>query len=206
MITASSRADVVEVTITDRGHGFPPPPRRRGIARPRAATDRLAVGRLPDQRPRGSGNETRSSSPSPTTRTTRSRRERREPRRGAGNGDRPRSDRPARSARVIGALAARAKFSVERLSDTVLLGDAVLGSLAGGFLAREVSDRDPGRRGDARRPGRPPHRRRRRAPPRRDGRSPGEGSLRAWLSRWRSREGTTDDGETGEYLVIEVAE
>lgn len=49
-------------------------------------------------------------------------------------------------ARVIGALAARAAFSVDRLSDTVLLGDAVSGHRAEDFLdgqvGIEISDGD----------------------------------------------------------------
>jgi serine/threonine-protein kinase RsbW len=41
-------------------------------------------------------------------------------------------------ARVIGAVAARAKFSVDRLADTVLLGDAVSTSRAGDFADGRV--------------------------------------------------------------------
>jgi serine/threonine-protein kinase RsbW len=106
-------------------------------------------------------------------------------------------------ARVIGALAARAQFSVDRLSDTVLLGDAVSAHPGDDFTAGriEVAITDAGGslgirvgplvEGGGERilsqmeiPG-------------------GDGSLRALASRMEVTKGD-GDGE-GEYLVVEVS-
>jgi serine/threonine-protein kinase RsbW len=108
-------------------------------------------------------------------------------------------------ARVIGALAARAEFSVERLSDTVLLGDAVSahqpGDFSRGLIEIAISDGDgtlsvrvgPLVEGGGERllaemdlPG-------------------DEGSLRALAGSMDVAAGKAPDGSAAEYLVIEVA-
>ena len=108
-------------------------------------------------------------------------------------------------ARIIGALAARAEFSVERLSDTVLLGDAVSSHRAedfpGGRLEISIKDGDgtldvrvgPLVEGGGDRllgqmdiPG-------------------GQGSLRALASSMEVRRGETRDGAPAEFLVFEVS-
>lgn len=108
-------------------------------------------------------------------------------------------------ARVIGALAARAEFSVERLSDTVLLGDAVSAHRAedfhGGRVGIEIVDGDGtldvrvgplveggGERilGQMEIPG--------------DG-----GSLRALARSMEITKGETEDGRSAEFLVIAVS-
>jgi anti-sigma regulatory factor (Ser/Thr protein kinase) len=106
-------------------------------------------------------------------------------------------------ARVIGALAARAEFSVDRLNDTVLLGDAVSSS-----EGRDFSD---GRVGVSIRDG--------------DGsltvrvgplvegggdrllsemELPGAGSLRSLASNMEVTKGKSPEGEDAEFLEIEV--
>jgi serine/threonine-protein kinase RsbW len=108
-------------------------------------------------------------------------------------------------ARVIGALAARAEFSVDRLADTVLLGDAVSSSTGDDFTG--------GRVGIALRDG--------------DGALfvrvgplvegagaklmnemdvPGAGSLRSLTSRMEVMKGETREGEEAEFLVFEVTQ
>src|SRR5262249_11474886 len=107
-------------------------------------------------------------------------------------------------ARVIGALAARAEFSVDRLADTVLLGDAVSSS-----EGRDFSD---GRVGVSLKDG--------------DGsltvrvgplvegggdrllsemEVPGAGSLRSLASNMEVTRGQTPEGEAAEFLEIEVS-
>jgi anti-sigma regulatory factor (Ser/Thr protein kinase) len=107
-------------------------------------------------------------------------------------------------ARVIGALAARAEFSVERLSDTVLLGDAVSASEAGDFyegvLGISLKDGDgtldvrvgplvegAGERLLA------------------DMEVPGAGSLRNLARSMEVAKGEASDGRAAEFLVFEVA-
>jgi serine/threonine-protein kinase RsbW len=106
-------------------------------------------------------------------------------------------------ARVMGALAARAEFSVDRLADTVLLGDAVSSSEAGDFaegrVALSIKD-DTGRLhvrvgplvmgGGERLLG--------------EMEVPGAGSLRDLTSNMEVTEGRTPDGEPAEFLVFEV--
>jgi serine/threonine-protein kinase RsbW len=106
-------------------------------------------------------------------------------------------------ARVMGALAARAEFSVDRLADTVLLGDAVSSSEAGDFaegrVALSIKD-DTGRLhvrvgplvtgGGEKLLG--------------EMEVPGAGSLRGLASNMEVTEGRTPDGEPAEYLVFEV--
>ncbi len=107
-------------------------------------------------------------------------------------------------ARIIGALASRAEFSVERLSDTVLLGDAV--------SAREPGDFHEGMLGISMKDG--------------DGRLdvrvgplvegagdrlladmdvPGAGSLRNLASSMEVTKGEAPDGRPAEFLVFEVS-
>lgn len=107
-------------------------------------------------------------------------------------------------ARVIGALAARAELSVDRLADTVLLGDAVSSSegvdFAEGRLGISITDGD-GKLGV-------------RVGPLVEGAGqklldemelPGAGSLRSLASRMEVTKGETADGESAEFLVFEVA-
>jgi serine/threonine-protein kinase RsbW len=106
-------------------------------------------------------------------------------------------------ARVMGALAARAEFSVDRLADTVLLGDAVSSSEGGDFaegrVALSIKD-DTGRLhvrvgplvtgGGERLLG--------------EMDVPGAGSLRDLASNMEVTEGRTPDGEPAEFLIFEV--
>ena len=204
-VTAKASADQIEVTIADRGQGFHP--------RADAGESSLGIG-LPLIASLADGFEISGEAGQGSTTTVRF----------SLSGD---GQAPARSgkgvatpdafgieimpgemvqpvlARVIGALAARADFSVERLSDTVLLGDAVSAHPADDFtdgrLGLSIRDGDgvlavrvgPLVEGAGERilsemdlPG-------------------GDGSLRALA---RSMEVTKDDdGDvTGEFLVIEV--
>jgi serine/threonine-protein kinase RsbW len=106
-------------------------------------------------------------------------------------------------ARVIGALAARAEFSVDRLADTVLLGDAVSSSGGGDFAHGRVgiSIRDGDGTLDVR------------VGPLVEGGGerllnemelPGAGSLRSLASRMEVTKGETAEGEDAEFLVFEV--
>ena len=107
-------------------------------------------------------------------------------------------------ARVIGALAARAELSVDRLADTVLLGDAVSSSegvdFAEGRLGISIKDGD-GKLGV-------------RVGPLVEGAGqklldemelPGAGSLRSLASKMEVIKGETAEGEGAEFLVFEVA-
>jgi len=106
-------------------------------------------------------------------------------------------------ARVIGALAARAEFSVDRLADTVLLGDAVSASdevdFADGRLGISIKDGDGTL--DVR------------VGPLVEGAGqklmdemevPGAGSLRSLTKSMEVTKGETSDGEPAEFLVFEV--
>jgi len=107
-------------------------------------------------------------------------------------------------ARVIGALAARAEFSVDRLADTVLLGDAVSssgGELSEGRLGISIRDR-AGTLGV-------------RVGPLVEGGGerlmsemdvPGAGSLRSLASSMEVTTGETADGEPAEFLEFEVTQ
>jgi serine/threonine-protein kinase RsbW len=106
-------------------------------------------------------------------------------------------------ARVIGALAARAQFSVDRLADTVLLGDAVSSSEAGAFADGRVglSIKDDTGRLEVR------------VGPLVTGGGdkllgemevPGAGSLRDLASNMEVTEGSTPEGDPAEFLVFEV--
>lgn len=107
-------------------------------------------------------------------------------------------------ARVIRALAARAELSVDRLADTVLLGDAVSSSegvdFAEGRLGISIKDGD-GKLGV-------------RVGPLVEGAGqklldemelPGAVSLRSLASRMEVTKGETADGESAEFLIFEVA-
>ena len=107
-------------------------------------------------------------------------------------------------ARVIGALAARAELSVDRLADTVLLGDAVSSSegvdFAEGRLGISIKDGDG--KLDVR------------VGPLVEGAGqklldemelPGAGSLRSLASKMEVIKGETAEGEGAEFLVFEVA-
>jgi anti-sigma regulatory factor (Ser/Thr protein kinase) len=106
-------------------------------------------------------------------------------------------------ARVIGALAARAEFSVDRLADTVLLGDAVSSSNEENFADGRVtlSIRDGDGTLDVR------------VGPLVEGAGerlmdemevPGAGSLSSLTNRMEVRSGETREGESAEYLEFEV--
>jgi serine/threonine-protein kinase RsbW len=107
-------------------------------------------------------------------------------------------------ARVIGALAARAEFSVDRLADTVLLGDAVSSSGGGDFSSGRVgiSIKDSaGTLGV-------------RVGPLVEGGGerlmsemevPGAGSLRSLASSMEVTKGETPEGEAAEFLEFEVS-
>jgi serine/threonine-protein kinase RsbW len=106
-------------------------------------------------------------------------------------------------ARVIGALAARAEFSVDRLADTVLIGDAVSSSGGTNFSSGQValSIKDDTRRLDVR------------VGPLVAGAGekllaemdvPGAGSLRDLASTMEVTKGETPEGEPAEFLVFEV--
>jgi serine/threonine-protein kinase RsbW len=106
-------------------------------------------------------------------------------------------------ARVIGALAARAEFSVDRLADTVLLGDAVSASGGGEFADGRVGISIRDREGtlDVR------------VGPLVEGAGekllgemdvPGLGSLRSLASTMEITKGETPEGEAAEFLVFEV--
>lgn len=107
-------------------------------------------------------------------------------------------------ARVIGALAARAEFSVDRLADTVLLGDAVSTSredeFSDGRVGIAIKERD-GSLGV-------------RVGPLVQGAGerlmaemevPGAGSLRNLAQSMEVTEGMTPQGASAEFLVFEVA-
>jgi serine/threonine-protein kinase RsbW len=106
-------------------------------------------------------------------------------------------------ARVIGALAARAEFSVDRLADTVLLGDAVSSREAGDFADGQVgiSIKDGDGSLDVR------------VGPLVEGAGerllagmevPGLGSLRTLARSMEITKGETEDGKPAEFLVFEV--
>ena len=106
-------------------------------------------------------------------------------------------------ARVIGALAARAEFSVDRLADTVLLGDAVSSSDEGDYADGRVgiSIKDGAGTLDVR------------VGPLVEGAGerllaamqlPGHGSLRSLASTMQVAKGETPAGEAAEFLVFEV--
>jgi hypothetical protein len=107
-------------------------------------------------------------------------------------------------ARVIGAVAARAEFSVDRLADTVLIGDAVSTSGEGEFSDGRVGIAIKEEEGslDVR------------VGPLVQGAGerllsemevPGAGSLSSLTQRMEVIDGVTTEGESAEFLVFEVA-
>lgn len=107
-------------------------------------------------------------------------------------------------ARVIGALAARAEFSVDRLADSVLLGDAVSSSEGAAFSSGDVGIAIKDRDGTLEV----------RVGPLVKGAGdrlmsemdvPGGGTLRNLTSSMQVTEGETPDGEPAEFLDFEVA-
>jgi serine/threonine-protein kinase RsbW len=106
-------------------------------------------------------------------------------------------------ARVIGALAARAEFSVDRLADTVLLGDAVSSSAGDDFAEGQVEISI--KEGDGTLNVR--------VGPLVEGAGeklinemelPGAGSLASLASRMEVIKGETSEGDAAEFLVFEV--
>jgi hypothetical protein len=106
-------------------------------------------------------------------------------------------------ARVIGALAARAEFSVDRLADTVLLGDAVSSSESDDFTDGRVGISIKDEKGTLGV----------RVGPLVEGAGerllgemelPGAVSLRSLASKMEVAKGTTREGEAAEFLVFEV--
>jgi serine/threonine-protein kinase RsbW len=106
-------------------------------------------------------------------------------------------------ARVIGALAARAEFSVDRLADTVLLGDVVSSTGGSDFATGHVgiSIKDGDGTLDVR------------VGPLVEGGGdrllsemelPGAGSLRSLATRMEVTKGETREGDDAEFLVFEV--
>jgi serine/threonine-protein kinase RsbW len=107
-------------------------------------------------------------------------------------------------ARVMGALAARAEFSVDRLADTVLLGDAVSSSGAGDFSDGRVGIAIKDTAGTLGV----------RVGPLVEGGGerlisemevPGAGSLRSLATNMAVTTGETADGEPAEFLEFEVS-
>ena len=108
-------------------------------------------------------------------------------------------------ARVMGALAARAEFSVDRLADTVLLGDAVSATKGGEFSNGRfgISIKDGDGTLDVR------------VGPLVEGGGerllsemdvPGAGSLRNLTSSMEVTKGEAPDGQTAEFLEFEVSQ
>jgi serine/threonine-protein kinase RsbW len=107
-------------------------------------------------------------------------------------------------ARVMGALAARAEFSVDRLADTVLLGDAVSASGEGNFSDGRVGISIKDTEGSIGV----------RVGPLVQGAGerliaemevPGAGSLSTLASTMGVSKGETSDGEAAEFLVFEIS-
>jgi anti-sigma regulatory factor (Ser/Thr protein kinase) len=149
-VTATARADDMEMTVRDHGSGFQPRPAEPG-------DDSLRLG-LPLIAALSDGFEIMGGPGEGTEVTMRLKYER------AANGDSPTGiaaapqtvgtvmsvapgelARPVLS-RVIGALATRAELSIDRLSDTVLIGDAVsahdASDFVGGTVDLEILDGD----------------------------------------------------------------
>lgn len=207
-ISASARPDAVEVTVADQGQGFQP---RAEVSEESLGLGLPLIASLSDgfqiTGRAGQGTETKILFSLNDTEH--------DPHPDPEGGSTPAPEALAMDmapgeivrpvlARVIGALAARADFSVERLSDTMLLGDAVSSRTAQDFSRGRVSVaiRDNAGTLDVR------------VGPLVDGGGerllaemdlPGEGSLRSLAQSMEVTRGEAGDGETGEFLVIEVA-
>ncbi|MGH2956764.1 MAG: ATP-binding protein [Solirubrobacterales bacterium] len=206
-VSATPKGDEVEIEIRDYGQGFEPRPNPTGEASLGLGLPLIASLSDSFEISGGAGEGTRT-----TVRFSYAERER------SDNGESPPeriSDdlemaitpgemvRPV-LARVIRALAARAELSVDRLSDTVLLGDAVSAGKAvdfsGGKLGIAIRDGDgtldmrvgplvegAGERLLA------------------EMEIPGHGSLRKLARKMEVIRERTPEGEEAEFLVVEVA-
>lgn len=206
VVSAISSSEEVEVTIADHGRGF----------QPQAATGESSLGLgLPLIASLSDSFEIRGGGGEGTRIKVRFKLDGDTPR--SSNGSIERLDeelemaiapgalvRPV-LARVIGALAARAAFSVDRLSDTMLLGDAVSAHGGDDFAEGriEITIKDGDGTLDVR------------VGPLVEGAGerildqmeiPGEGvSLKALARSMEITKGETPDGRAAEYLVIEVS-
>jgi serine/threonine-protein kinase RsbW len=206
-VTAVPGEDQVEVVVRDYGHGFEPRPNISGDVS-------LGLG-LPLIASLSDGFEISGGAGEGTSTTVRFAYAGREHGR---NGDRPSQEiadelemeispgnmvKPV-LARVIGALATRMEFSVDRLSDTVLLGDAVFshkpGDFSEGLIGVSIKDGDGTL--DVR------------VGPLVEGAGerilaemdiPGAGSLRTLARSMEITKGETADGKAAEFLVFEVS-
>lgn len=206
-VTATPGDEQVEIVVRDYGHGFEPRPNASGEVSLGLGLPLIASLSDSFEISGGAGEGTRT-----TARFAYAARER------SDNGNDP----PKRIAeelemaitpgamvkpvlaRVFGALAARAEFSVDRLSDTVLLGDAVSSGRAGDFSEGlvGVSIKDGDGTLDVR------------VGPMVEGAGerllaemevPGAGSLRSLARSMEVTKGETADGRSAEFLVFEVA-
>jgi serine/threonine-protein kinase RsbW len=145
LVAASASPETIELTVTDHGRGF----------QPSATDDETSLGLgLPLIASLSDSFEVRGSAGDGTTTTVRFTLVAAEKPSANGDmrglsGDLEIAIEPGELvrpvlARVIGAIAARAEFSVDRLSDTMLLGDAVSAHRADDFAAGrlEISIRD----------------------------------------------------------------
>lgn len=205
-VTATSDDDAVEVAVRDYGHGFEPRPNPSGEASLGLGLPLIASLSDSFEISGGAGKGTCTTAHFAFERVH------------GENGDRPRREMTEELemaitpgtivkpvlARVIGALAARAEFSVDRLSDTVLLGDAVSASQAGNFYEGilGISIKDGDGTLDVR------------VGPLVEGAGdrlladmdvPGAGSLRNLARSMEVSKGETPDGRPAEFLVFEVA-
>jgi serine/threonine-protein kinase RsbW len=202
-VTASPGQDQLEVRVADEGHGFRPRP---GEADPSLGLGLPLIAALSDsfEISGGAGQGSRTTIRFSYT-----------PQEFSNNGtpaERPEELAMAITpgvmvkpvlARVIGALAARAEFSVDRLADTVLLGDAVSSSEGDAFADGQVGLSIRGDEGSLEM----------RVGPLVMGAGerllgemdvPGAGSLRSLASTMEVKQGETPDGDSAEFLVFEV--
>jgi serine/threonine-protein kinase RsbW len=207
-VAASIAADQVEVVISDQGHGF----------RPLAESDGASLGLgLPLIASLSDGFEISGGAGQGTRTCVRLGLEAPDPSANGGGSPAVAADRTELAvapgdavrpvlARVIGALASRAEFSLDRLADTVLLGDAVSArgtdDFAEGLIAISIQDGDgsltisvgPLVEGGAERLLRAM-----------DIPAGERGSLRTLARGMETRSGMTADGRPAEYLEFEVA-
>jgi anti-sigma regulatory factor (Ser/Thr protein kinase) len=205
-VTAAPDDEGVEIAIRDYGHGFEPRPNPSGEAS-------LGIG-LPLIASLSDSFEIRGGAGEGTCTTVHFAFDRETRENGAGPPEEMAEElemaitpgtlvKPV-LARVIGALAARAEFSVERLSDTVLLGDAVSAGQARDFYegVLGISIKDGDGTLDVR------------VGPLVEGAGdrllaemdvPGAGSLRNLARSMEVAKGETSGGEAAEFLVFEVA-
>jgi serine/threonine-protein kinase RsbW len=205
-VTAAAGDEGVEIAVRDYGHGFEPRPNPSGEAS-------LGIG-LPLIASLSDSFEIRGGAGEGTRTTIHFAFERESSENGTSPPDRMAEElemaitpgtlvKPV-LARIIGALAARADFSVERLSDTVLLGDAVSAREAGDFYegVLGISMKDGDGTLDVR------------VGPLVEGAGerlladmdvPGAGSLRNLARSMEVAKGEASDGRAAEFLVFEIA-